>query len=195
MKTMKTALFTLVLVLLLTASALAETNITLWHSMSEEAGALMDEFVQEFNETVGKEAGIHVEAVFNGPFNAIGGDAGNRQRVDLALPRRQLGRQFTRKHAHKHRPGAHRRASGVERHKRIDPRIREEKRRRARNDHLAIRRARDADGRASRKKQRIASANGDIGRGQDIRRRPFDGDGLATSAVLEGDLDRNGRCR
>ncbi|MCR4707891.1 MAG: extracellular solute-binding protein [Clostridiales bacterium] len=69
MKTMKTALFTLVLVLLLTASALAETNITLWHSMSEEAGALMDEFVQEFNETVGKEAGIHVESVFQGKYS------------------------------------------------------------------------------------------------------------------------------
>ena len=69
MKTMKSALLLLALLALLAAHAAAETNITLWHSMSEEAGVLMDEFVREFNETAGKEAGIHVDAVFQGKYS------------------------------------------------------------------------------------------------------------------------------
>ena len=57
------------LLLTLSFAAAAETDIVLWHSMSEEAGVLMDEFVREFNETAGKEAGIHVEAVFQGKYS------------------------------------------------------------------------------------------------------------------------------
>ena len=64
MKTGKMLILALLLTALLTASAEAETSITLWHSMSEGAGALMDEFIQTFNDTVGKERGIHVDAVF-----------------------------------------------------------------------------------------------------------------------------------
>ena len=69
MKTMKTTLLSLVLAVFLAAGAAAETNITLWHSMSEGPGVLMDEFVREFNETVGREAGIHVDAVFQGKYS------------------------------------------------------------------------------------------------------------------------------
>ncbi len=69
MKTGKMLILALLLTALLTASAAAETSITLWHSMSEGAGALMDEFIQTFNDTVGKERGIHVDAVFQGKYS------------------------------------------------------------------------------------------------------------------------------
>ena len=69
MKRLKAVICALLLPALLCACAAAETNITLWHSMSEEAGVLMDEFVREFNETAGKEAGIHVDAVFQGKYS------------------------------------------------------------------------------------------------------------------------------
>ena len=55
--------------MLCTISAQAEnTKIVFWHSMSEEAGTLMDSYVKSFNETIGKEQGIEVEAVFQGTY-------------------------------------------------------------------------------------------------------------------------------
>lgn len=68
-KFVKTISVLLISLMVLSTCAVAETNIILWHSMSEEAGVLMDEFVREFNETAGKEAGIHVEAVFQGKYS------------------------------------------------------------------------------------------------------------------------------
>ncbi|MBR6186890.1 MAG: extracellular solute-binding protein [Clostridia bacterium] len=47
----------------------AETvKLTFWHSMSEGAGTLIDGYVKQFNETVGKKQGIEVEAVFQGQY-------------------------------------------------------------------------------------------------------------------------------
>ena len=57
--------------LLLSLTALAEdqtTRITRWHSMSEEAGALMEGYVRQFNDTIGREQGIVVEAVYQGAY-------------------------------------------------------------------------------------------------------------------------------
>ena len=45
-----------------------EVKIVLWHSMSEEAGVLMEGYIKQFNDTVGKEKGIRVEAVFQGAY-------------------------------------------------------------------------------------------------------------------------------
>ena len=53
----------------LTGCAQAETvKIVLWHSMSEQAGTLMEQYVRDFNATVGAERGIQVEAVFQGTY-------------------------------------------------------------------------------------------------------------------------------
>ena len=59
------------LVLPLAGCALAEepTRIVFWHSMSEEAGVLMNQYVREFNETVGAEKGIEVELVYQGQYS------------------------------------------------------------------------------------------------------------------------------
>ena len=65
------SLFLSVLMLMsLTACAAAEapTKIVFWHSMSEEAGALMEKYVQAFNNTVGREKGVEVELVFQGQY-------------------------------------------------------------------------------------------------------------------------------
>lgn len=43
-------------------------KITLWHSMSDEAGELMETLVSEFNDGIGKEKGIEVESVFQGDY-------------------------------------------------------------------------------------------------------------------------------
>ena len=66
----KIAAFVLTLTLLgITGCVRAETvRIVLWHSMSEEAGVLMEGYVKQFNETVGKEKGIEVESVFQGAY-------------------------------------------------------------------------------------------------------------------------------
>ena len=66
-----TALFlTLSLIVGLSGCALAEEpgKIVFWHSASEAAGALVDKYVQEFNDTIGKEKGVRVEAVFQGAY-------------------------------------------------------------------------------------------------------------------------------
>ncbi len=66
-----TALFlVLSLALSLTGCAFAEepVRIVFWHSASEAAGQLVDKYVQDFNDTIGKEKGIRVEAVFQGAY-------------------------------------------------------------------------------------------------------------------------------
>lgn len=71
MKRKMTALMlTLVMILSLCAcTASAEnTKITFWHSMSDNAGVLMESYIQQFNATVGKEKGIEVELVFQGSY-------------------------------------------------------------------------------------------------------------------------------
>lgn len=44
-------------------------QITLWHSMSDEAGELMETLVSEFNNGIGMEKGIEVESVFQGAYS------------------------------------------------------------------------------------------------------------------------------
>ena len=66
-----TALFlTLSLLLSLSGCALAEepVRIVFWHSASEAAGALVEKYVKDFNDSIGKEKGIQVEAVFQGAY-------------------------------------------------------------------------------------------------------------------------------
>ena len=67
-------LLSAVLLLSLSLPALAAENATpvsivFWHSMSDTAGTLIDKFVKEFNETLGMEKGITVEAVFQGQYS------------------------------------------------------------------------------------------------------------------------------
>ncbi len=68
-KTCLTAL--IILSLLLSACAAAEdaVTITFWHSMSDEAGVLVKQYVEKFNQTIGAEKGIAVEAVFQGKYS------------------------------------------------------------------------------------------------------------------------------
>ncbi len=51
------------------ASAEEKVTITFWHCMADAAGDLINAYVDDFNATVGAEAGIHVEAVFQGAYN------------------------------------------------------------------------------------------------------------------------------
>ena len=46
----------------------APVSVTLWHSMTGEAGLVMDRLIASFNETVGKEKGILATAVFQGAY-------------------------------------------------------------------------------------------------------------------------------
>ncbi|MBQ8128813.1 MAG: extracellular solute-binding protein [Clostridia bacterium] len=50
-------------------AAAQPVHLTLWHSMSEDAGLLLDSLIAEFNATAGKEAGIEVESVFQGQYS------------------------------------------------------------------------------------------------------------------------------
>ena len=60
----------LALLLVSAAYACAEpVHLTFWHSMTEDAGQTLDALVTEFNETAGREAGIEVEAVFQGQYS------------------------------------------------------------------------------------------------------------------------------
>ncbi len=70
MKKMLCLLLTAILCLAMTGCAAAEeeTRILFWHSMSDEAGQLMEKYVREFNGTVGAQMGIRVEAVFQGTY-------------------------------------------------------------------------------------------------------------------------------
>lgn len=63
-----TAVSVLLCVFCAAAAQESPVRIVLWHSMSEEAGALMESYVRQFNETVGREQGIEVEAVFQGAY-------------------------------------------------------------------------------------------------------------------------------
>lgn len=44
-------------------------KLTLWHSMTDDAGPLIDGFVRDFNAGIGKEKGIEVEAIFQGSYS------------------------------------------------------------------------------------------------------------------------------
>lgn len=53
-----------------TSSAPVEpVKITLWHSMSDDAGTLMETLISDFNNGAGKEKGITVESVFQGAYS------------------------------------------------------------------------------------------------------------------------------
>lgn len=68
-KKMCSLLLAAALLLGFVSAAHAETiKITFWHSMSENAGALIEGYVKRFNETIGREQGIEVEAVFQGQY-------------------------------------------------------------------------------------------------------------------------------
>ncbi|MBQ7521080.1 MAG: extracellular solute-binding protein, partial [Clostridia bacterium] len=84
MKKLLAFLLTAALALGMASLAGAETvRIVLWHSMSEQAGVLMEEYVNRFNETIGKEKGIQVEAVFQGAYaesvTRMNGNLSNQQ--------------------------------------------------------------------------------------------------------------------
>ena len=69
MKKAVSLVLSLILLLSLAACAKADTiSIVFWHSMSEEAGTLMEKYVKDFNETIGKEKGIEVTSVFQGAY-------------------------------------------------------------------------------------------------------------------------------
>ncbi|MBQ9325513.1 MAG: extracellular solute-binding protein [Clostridia bacterium] len=71
MKRMFSLVLTLCLLLSAAPVALSEgnaTHIVLWHSMSENAGALLTSYIDTFNATIGAEKGITVEAVFQGTY-------------------------------------------------------------------------------------------------------------------------------
>ncbi len=77
-------ILSLCLILSVLPMAAAEpVQITLWHSMTEEAGVLMEAYVQQFNETIGKEKGIEVKSVFQGTYaesvTRMNGNLANRQ--------------------------------------------------------------------------------------------------------------------
>lgn len=70
---------TLLLVFMLSLTALFaagskeadETVITWWHSNSGVLGDAADELVENFNNTIGKENGIYVEAIYQGKANDV----------------------------------------------------------------------------------------------------------------------------
>lgn len=69
MKRILSILLSLTLLLSLTACAQAEkTRLIFWHSMSDEAGKLIEAYVQQFNEGQGKALGVTVEAVYQGAY-------------------------------------------------------------------------------------------------------------------------------
>lgn len=79
MKRFTSLLLALLLALSLAAcgsSPTAETDpgdgpieLSFWHSMSDDAGTLLEELVQEFNSTVGAEKKIHVTTVYQGKYS------------------------------------------------------------------------------------------------------------------------------
>lgn len=71
MKKLISLLLALTLILAAVPAVMAEgepVRIVFWHSMSDEAGLLMDQFVADFNAGPGAEAGIVVEAVYQGAY-------------------------------------------------------------------------------------------------------------------------------
>lgn len=68
---MKKILVALLIAALALAAPLAlaeKTHLVFWHSMSDEAGLLMEKYVKEFNAGQGEALGIEVEAVFQGTY-------------------------------------------------------------------------------------------------------------------------------
>ena len=71
---MKKALALIMTATLLVLAGLAyaggseKTRLVFWHSMSDEAGVLLEKYVEDFNATLGEELGIEVEAVFQGAY-------------------------------------------------------------------------------------------------------------------------------
>ena len=68
MKKLLSVLLTLTLCLSSCAFADEKTHLVVWHSMSDRAGQLMEEFIRRFNDTVGAEYGIRAEAVYQGAY-------------------------------------------------------------------------------------------------------------------------------
>lgn len=52
----------------LCGSGWAETRLVLWHCMSDTAGTVLDELIDDFNRGPGAEKGIFVEAVYQGAY-------------------------------------------------------------------------------------------------------------------------------
>lgn len=72
MKKLMALLLSLLLMFGIVNTAMAEaavTKVVFWHCMSDEAGALLEQYVADFNATVGAEMGIAVEAVFQGKYS------------------------------------------------------------------------------------------------------------------------------
>ncbi|MBQ4640558.1 MAG: extracellular solute-binding protein [Clostridia bacterium] len=65
-----TALFLSLMLLLPVAGCAADAPLTLtfWHCMTENAGVMLEEQVKVFNDTLGKENGIRVQAVYQGAY-------------------------------------------------------------------------------------------------------------------------------
>ena len=69
----------LLLLVLLSALALtaggaresAENTITIWHSNSGRIGEAFETLIERFNDTVGKDNGIEVEAIYQGAANDV----------------------------------------------------------------------------------------------------------------------------
>ena len=69
MKRFLSVIMVMVLLAGLTACAQAEPQrLVFWHSKSEAAGQLMDAYVKQFNETIGAQQGIEIEAVYQGTY-------------------------------------------------------------------------------------------------------------------------------
>ena len=70
-------LFSIMVMLILLFPILAggnsedESIVTIWHSNSGSIGTAFDEIVDNFNETVGKEKGIEIEAIYQGAANDV----------------------------------------------------------------------------------------------------------------------------
>ncbi len=47
------------------------THVTIWHSSQGNALSIFEEIIDEFNDTVGKEKGIEVEAIYQGKANDV----------------------------------------------------------------------------------------------------------------------------
>ena len=76
---MKMRKLILLLLVLLSALALtaggaresAENTITIWHSNSGRIGEAFETLIERFNDTVGKDNGIEVEAIYQGAANDV----------------------------------------------------------------------------------------------------------------------------
>ena len=71
----KAALALLLLMMSISASAAGSSEddgiITIWHSNSGVIGTAFDEIIEDFNETIGKDSGIEVEAIYQGAANDV----------------------------------------------------------------------------------------------------------------------------